>query len=82
MRLQDYTELEFLNFLRELYSGEGSEAELDKMISHFDEIIGHPLGSDLIIEVNPDVIEDQSPEGVIAFIKEWRISQGLPGFKE
>lgn len=81
-QLEDYTEEEFLSFLQKLYSASGTEDELDDMIEHFHHIVGHPLGADLIIDPRLDFLEDKSPEGVVKFLKEWRNSEGFPGFKE
>ena len=81
-RFEDYTEEEFLSFLHKLYSASGTEDEREDMMGHFDKVIGHPAGADLILDLEIGEIQDQTPEGVVKFLKKWRNSEGLPGFKE
>ncbi|HDL7955631.1 TPA: bacteriocin immunity protein, partial [Yersinia enterocolitica] len=47
--LSDYTEQEFLSFLKDIYyDAYPSEAEHDEAILRFEELTEHPDGSDLI----------------------------------
>jgi hypothetical protein len=39
----------------------------------------HPSGSDLIYYPKP--LSDNSPEGIVKEVKEWRATNGKPGFK-
>lgn len=78
----EYTEAEFVALLEEL-AEEDEEAEsdgrADVLLLHFEKISEHPAGSDLIYY--PEPCADNSPEGVVQIVKDWRAAQGLPGFK-
>ncbi|MFP1741132.1 bacteriocin immunity protein [Lonsdalea quercina] len=84
--LNDYTENEFIDFLKEFFEnpknlkGKELKNHIEKLVSHFDKIVEHPEGNGLIF--NPPDDRDDSPEGVINEIKRWRKSQGLPLFKD
>jgi len=84
-RLEDYTESEFLEFLRELfYGGEGlTSEEFDKFsierVEHFEVVSEHPDRSDVIFY--PKEGQEDSPEGVLKEVKEWRAANNKPGFK-
>jgi len=81
--ISEYTEAEFVALLQEL-AKEDEEAEnddrADLLLSHFETISEHPAGSDLIYYPEPGA--DNSPEGVMQSVKNWRAAQGLPGFKD
>ncbi|MDY1039348.1 bacteriocin immunity protein [Lelliottia sp. CFBP8978] len=85
-RLEDYTESEMIEFLKEFYENphglKGSELtnHLSQMVKHLIKITAHPEGRDLIF--NPPSDRDDSPDGVLTEIKKWRSSQGLSIFKE
>lgn len=82
---EDYTESEFLEFLRALYEEreEMSAAEYDSFVVrgvlHFEKITQHPDRSDLIFY--PKAGCESTPEDVLRVIKEWRASNNKPGFK-
>ncbi|HDL8791009.1 TPA: bacteriocin immunity protein, partial [Yersinia enterocolitica] len=79
--LSDYTELEFLNFVKNIYYDTyPSEEEHIRAILQFENLIEHPDGSDLIYYHNDE--REDSPEGVLAEVKKWRAENGKPGFKE
>jgi hypothetical protein len=79
-----YTELEFLNLVKDIYryNDEDHEKHLDKLVGHFNDIEAHPAGSDLIYWPEPDLHEIRSPERIVEIVKTWRAEHGLPGFKE
>ncbi|AUT97975.1 bacteriocin immunity protein [Citrobacter europaeus] len=85
-KLEDYTEVEFIEFLNELFEnpnnlkGREFESHSNMLVNHFDKIVDHPEGNGLIF-YPPDGRED-SPQGVIDEIKIWRKSQGRPSFKQ
>ncbi|WP_162237402.1 bacteriocin immunity protein [Pseudomonas sp. Leaf48] len=79
--IQDYTEHEFLNFIKKIWSVDVSEHEHDKLVSHFDTICQHPMGADLLFYMD-DFDEESSPENVLATLKGFRAYKKLPGFKE
>ncbi|EAA7344738.1 bacteriocin immunity protein, partial [Salmonella enterica subsp. enterica serovar 1,4,[5],12:i:-] len=57
-----------------------TEDEDVKNVLDFERLTEHPDGSDVIF-YPPDERED-SPEGVVKEIKEWRAKNGKPGFKQ
>lgn len=77
--LADYTQAEFLQLIHAIESA-ATEQERDDLLEHFIQVTGHPAGSDLIYY--PEADADDSPEGILQAIKEWRSTNGLPGFKE
>ncbi|WP_036993340.1 bacteriocin immunity protein [Metapseudomonas furukawaii] len=83
--LSEYTEAEFLSFLREFFEDtknlRGAELEryISKLADHFVKVTEHPRGSDLIFYPAPGV--DDGPEGLLEEVKKWRAANGLPGFK-
>jgi len=84
-KLQDYTEAEFLNLVSEFFenrnglSGEARDLYIRKLMCHFETITEHPGKSDVICY--PAEGEEDSPEGVVKRVKEWRAANGKPGFK-
>ena len=81
-RFEEFTEQEFIDFLNELFREDesGIDERPDKLLLHFKDLAGHPLGSDLIYY--PESGADNSAEGITQTIKEWREANGLPGFKK
>ncbi|WP_420233162.1 bacteriocin immunity protein [Pseudomonas sp. ABY48] len=47
-KLQDYTESEFQMFVDKIWSVDASKEDHDRLINHFDRIVGHPSGADLL----------------------------------
>ncbi|MEA9390694.1 bacteriocin immunity protein [Acerihabitans sp. TG2] len=84
-KYEDYTEEEFLEFLREFFhnssglKGDDYAAYNDKMILHFEKLSEHPSGSDVLFY--PDGKREDSPEGIMEEVKSWRAKNGRPGFK-
>ncbi|CNI40847.1 colicin/pyocin immunity family protein [Yersinia thracica] len=79
--IADYTESEFLEFVRKLFNVESSSEEEDiKNLLEFKRLCEHPAGSDLIYY--PSDNREDSAEGVVKEIKKWRAENGKPGFKE
>ena len=80
-KLSEYNEAEFLDVLRKIFDADfASASEYEKTVDYVIELIGHPAGSDIIFYPAPGV--EDSPEGVLRIIKEWRKANGLPGFKK
>lgn len=84
-RFDDYTEAEFLAFLRELFEGGDNLAPDDfekyilKLVEHFELVTEHPNGSDVIFY--PEAGREDSPGGILKEVKEWRAGNNKPGFK-
>ncbi|AKP33847.1 bacteriocin immunity protein [Yersinia aleksiciae] len=83
-KLSDYTELEFLDFLTDIYYVNKvvfpTENAHSAAVAEFENLTEHPDGSDLFYYPNSD--REDSPEGILAEIKKWRAENGKPGFKE
>lgn len=78
--ISDYTEKEFLTFVKSICDGgQGTEDEDVKNILEFKRLTEHPDGSDLIYYPRDD--REDSPEGIVKEVKEWRAANGKPGFK-
>ncbi|AMO79698.1 bacteriocin immunity protein [Obesumbacterium proteus] len=78
--ISDYTESEFLEFVKQFFNVQSTtEQEDTKKILEFKRLTEHPSGSDLIYYPNDD--REDSPEGVVKEVKEWRAANGKPGFK-
>ncbi|KDF23588.1 colicin-E2 immunity protein [Klebsiella aerogenes MGH 62] len=76
--ISDYAEAEFLEFVKKICRAEGAtEKEDDKLVDEFERLTEHPDGSDLIYYPR-----DDSPEGIMKEVKEWRAKNGKPGFKD
>lgn len=78
--ISDYTEEEFIGLLQRIIGNDESEEVENRLVHHFNTICGHPAGSDLIFYSEDGA--DDSAEGITRTLKEWRATQGLPGFKE
>jgi len=79
--LTQYTEDEFKQFIEKIFKENASSTDdnLDPLLDLFEEMTQHPDGSDLIYY--PENEGDDTPERIVEIVKEWRASQGLPGFK-
>jgi hypothetical protein len=80
-KFQDYTEPEFLNFVKKIWAVDVPENEHDKLVMHFDKICQHPMGADLLF-YSDDFDNEASPENVIDTLKQFRAYKKLPGFQE
>ncbi|ASY75686.1 bacteriocin immunity protein [Pectobacterium polaris] len=79
--LNDYTEADFLQFVRDIVEvNSSSEEEHHTWVSHFEKIVEHPEGNGVIYYPEDD--NDGTPEGIVKFVKNWRKSQDLPLFKD
>lgn len=75
-----YTEKDFLIFVQSICNGgQESEEEDVKNILEFKRLTEHPDGSDLIYYPRDD--REDSPEGIVKEVKEWRTANGKTGFK-
>lgn len=78
--ISDYTEAEFLIFVKKLFNVENTtEEENVENIFEFERLSEHPSGSDLIYYPNKN--RPDTPEGIVQEVKEWIAQQGKPGFK-
>ncbi|MFJ4052027.1 bacteriocin immunity protein [Pseudomonas sp. NPDC089743] len=81
-RLQDYDEHSFLLLVKNIWDVEGKRSEHNSFIAHFDQIIGHPAGSDLLFYSTADETGSiNSPDHIVATIKSWHQQKGRAAFK-
>ena len=79
-KFEEYTEAEFFELLNKIWAiNVSSEEEHDALIEHFSKITEHPEGSGLIFYPGAGI--EDSPEGVVKVVKDWRAANGKPGFK-
>lgn len=77
----DYTEAEFVEFIRTVLAANTSPDEiLDPLLFEFERLSEHPAGTDLIYWPE-DMSKNPTAEGITKEIKDWRKANGLPGFK-
>ena len=78
--MSEYTESDFLSFVTSLCDASArTEEEDDEMLLAFKRLTEHPDGSDLVYYPRAD--REDSPEGIVKEVKEWRAANGRPGFK-
>jgi hypothetical protein len=84
-KIEDYTETEFLTFLTAFtefpdnLQGRALEVYLDRLVTHFELITEHPDRSDVIFY--PKAGQEDTAEGILEEVKQWRALNGKPGFK-
>ncbi|EAA5545881.1 bacteriocin immunity protein [Salmonella enterica] len=80
--ISDYTEAEFIEFMKEIDKENVAETDdkLDLLLNHFEQVTEHPDGTDLIYYAASDA--ESTPEAITKKIKEWRAANGKPGFKQ
>ncbi|MDP9656219.1 UNVERIFIED_ORG: hypothetical protein J2W87_004164 [Pseudomonas putida] len=79
--LKDYTESEFQALVNKIWAVDLSKQDHDRLINHFDQIVGHPKGADLLFYPN-EKFNSNSPESVVYYVKDWHRKQGGTAFKE
>jgi hypothetical protein len=79
--LKDYTESEFQALVNKIWAVDLSKQDHDRFINHFDQIVGHPKGADLLFYPN-EKFNSNSPESVVYYVKDWHRNQGGTAFKE
>lgn len=78
--ISDYTEAEFLALVKKIFNVQSTTEEEDiNNVLEFKRLCEHPSGADLLYY--PDDSREDSPEGVVKEVKEWRAANGKPGFK-
>ncbi|WP_053157247.1 bacteriocin immunity protein [Pseudomonas sp. Pf153] len=79
-KLQDYTETEFQAFVGRIWNVGMGKEEHDRLINHFDRIVGHPEGADLLFYPE-DTGYTNAPETIIHFVKQWHFNKNVVPFK-
>ncbi|SDT41117.1 Colicin immunity protein / pyocin immunity protein [Pseudomonas asplenii] len=78
IQLADYTEQEFKALIQAIEDAK-TEEERGELVDHFNKIVPHPAGSDLLFY--PEAGEDDSADGVARTVSDYCRANGLPGFK-
>ena len=77
-KLSDYTEFQFKAFIKEIEDAD-TEKRQAELIAHFNKIVPHPAGSDLLFF--PEAGADDSADGVVRTIQDWCRANGVPGLE-
>lgn len=79
--LDKYDEQSFLRLVEDIWHVQTDKVSHDALINHFNRIVGHPSGSDLLFY--PDVSQGNynSPGEIVAKIKAWYRIKGRTAFK-
>ena len=82
-QLIDYEENEFLSVVHAIWNVELPQPEHDRLIAHFNSIVVHPEGSDLLFSPQSRSYGVRnSPTTVLSTLKYWHRSWGRPAFKD
>lgn len=79
-KLQDYTESEFQMFVDKIWNVDTDKENHDRLIAHFDQIVGHPSGADLLF-YSQDPFNPNSPGAVVYHLKHWYYQKKVIPFK-
>lgn len=79
--LKDYTEPEFQALVNRIWAVDLPKQDHDRLINHFDRIVGHPKGADLLFYPAEDDYNGHNTGSVVYYVKDWHHKQGLPAFK-
>ncbi|QHG67857.1 S-type pyocin domain-containing protein [Pseudomonas putida] len=80
-QLNQYEEHSFLSLIEAIWQAETDKASHDAWITHFNQIVGHPAGSDLLFYSNADETGNiNSPTYIIQTVKEWHRQNGRAAF--
>jgi hypothetical protein len=79
-KFEEYTEAEYAALINRLFQGGfHSEEEHDAIVDNIVITSEHPNGTDILYY--PEEGVEDSPEGALQAIKQWRSANGKPGFK-
>lgn len=81
LNLQDYTRAEFAGLISAIWNAEANNDTQALLIDHFDKVVGHPLGADLIF-YPPDAETGNlhSVGNVLFHITQWHHRNGVAPF--
>lgn len=79
--LSDYTFKKFVRLIDEIRKEDSATTDVraDALVLHFNKIVGHPSGMDLIYYPEPGA--DTTSAGIARTVMAWREANRLPGFK-
>lgn len=76
----DYIRGELTSLVAETISAVGGERHQDELLEQFIDLSEYPSGSDLILYLEDE--QDDSVEGIVHQVQEWRKANGKPGFRD
>ncbi|MHC8371860.1 bacteriocin immunity protein [Pseudomonas sp. MDT1-85] len=79
--LKDYTEPEFQALVDRIWAVDLPKQDHDRLINHFDSIVGHPKGADLLFYPPEDDTNTYSSGSVVYYVKDWYHKQNRAAFK-
>lgn len=78
--LKEYTASEFQALVNKIWAVDLPKPDHDQLINHFDRIVGHPQGADLLFYPT-DKSNTNNPAAVVHHVRTWHHQQGMPAFK-
>ena len=79
--LKEYTTSEFQALVNRIWAVDLPKQDHDRLINHFDRIVGHPQGADLLFYANDRFISN-SAELVVHNVRSWHKKQGVAAFQD
>ncbi|MFJ7281482.1 S-type pyocin domain-containing protein [Pseudomonas sp. NPDC099000] len=79
--LKDYTEPEFQALVNRIWAVDLPKVDHDRLINHFDRIVGHPKGADLLFYPAEDDYNGHTTGSVVYYVEDWHHKRGQPAFK-
>ncbi|MBD9439920.1 bacteriocin immunity protein [Pseudomonas sp. PDM04] len=79
-KLNDHTASEFHALVNKIWAVDVPKQDHDQLIDHFDRIVGHPAGADLLF-YPADLANSNSPDNVVHLVRTWHHQQGTAAFK-
>lgn len=82
--LQDYTRAEFTAFVAAIINVAGTRHTHNRLIQHFDDIVQHPQGADMLFypEADDELAGADAMEAILYRIKKWHSDHGRLTFKD
>ncbi|WP_256590201.1 S-type pyocin domain-containing protein [Pseudomonas sp. Irchel 3A7] len=78
--LKEYTAPEFQALIDRIWAVDMPKEDHDNLINHFDRIVGHPKGADLLFYPD-DRFDSGGAGGVILHVRAWHNKQGAAAFR-
>ncbi|MHC8320573.1 bacteriocin immunity protein [Pseudomonas sp. GB2N2] len=79
--LMDYTASEFEELVNRIWAVDLPRQDHNQLINHFDQIVGHPKGADLLFTADEAGMADEA-ETVVFRVRDWHRMQGRIAFKD
>ncbi|MFK2911758.1 S-type pyocin domain-containing protein [Pseudomonas sp. 3HC3] len=80
-QLSQYEEHSFLGLVEAIWQADVDKPSHDAWIAHFNNIVGHPAGSDLLFYSNADETGNiNSPDYIVETVKAWHRQNGRAAF--